>query len=237
MSRLNIRGYMPHLVVALIVLALIAVAGEDLSHQIRRIETWLGARLPWSALVFVLIAVLAASVLFPDSLISIIAGAVFGLGWGIVVVTLASWIGAVVQYWLARRTLRGLVQSFVAARPALARIQNAVLHDQLRLQTLLRLTPVNRASLNYIFGATGVRFGGFALACLAMLPNLVAEVYLGYAGKHLSHMTARATSTVYLHDLLVFAGLASFMIVIGMTTRIARRSLDQALADAAVAPA
>jgi len=64
------------------------------------------------------------------------------------------------QFALARQLLRAPIQRALAARPSMAAIQHAVSRDQFRLQVLLRLTPLNPATISYLLGATGVRFSG-----------------------------------------------------------------------------
>ncbi|MEJ2170137.1 MAG: hypothetical protein P8X90_31950 [Desulfobacterales bacterium] len=72
----------------------------------------------------------------------------------------------------------------LAARPALTAIQRAVGRDEFRLQLLLRLTPLNPAIISYRLGSAGVRFSSFLIACLALTPSLIIEVYFGHVGKH-----------------------------------------------------
>ena len=67
----------------------------------------------------------------------------------------------------------------------------AVARSELKINMLLRLTPLNPATVSYILGATGVRFPGFLLACLALTPHLLIEVYFGFAGKHLARISRK----------------------------------------------
>ena len=137
------------------------------------------------------------------------------------------------QFALSHRLLRARIQRALAARPALAAIQRAVKRDELHLQVLLRLTPLNPATISYLLGAAGVRFSGFLLACLALAPTLIIEVYFGYTGKHIARMAGRDARTVYLHDLTVIAGLAVCIIVIILVSRMARKAVLEAEAEIA----
>jgi uncharacterized membrane protein YdjX (TVP38/TMEM64 family) len=56
---------------------------------------------------------------------------------------------------------------------SLATITRAVKGDEFRLQMLVRLTPLNPASVNYLLGAAGVRFSGFLVACLYSGPQIL----------------------------------------------------------------
>ena len=61
----------------------------------------------------------------------------------------------------------------VASRPAWAAIREVVQRDETQLQLLVRLAPVNSATVAYLPGAFGVRFAGFMLACVGLLPHLL----------------------------------------------------------------
>jgi hypothetical protein len=100
------------------------------------------------------------------------------------------------------------------------------------LQVLLRLTPLNPATISYLLGAAGVRFSGFLIGCLALTPNLVIEVYFGHVGKHAVHLVGSDARNVHLHDLAIIGGLAVCVAVMVLVSRIARKAVTQAVAEA-----
>jgi uncharacterized membrane protein YdjX (TVP38/TMEM64 family) len=140
-------------------------------------------------------------------------------------------MAAAIQFGLARKLLRKRIDRTLAARPSLAAIQRAVKGDDFRLQVLLRLTPLNPASVNYLLGAAGVRFSRFLLACLALTPHLLLEVYFGHAGKHAARLAGSEGRTAHLHDLVIFGGLAVCVVVMVFVSRLARKALSQAVAE------
>jgi uncharacterized membrane protein YdjX (TVP38/TMEM64 family) len=217
----------------LLLLAGIAFAGEDLAHHIDSIEAWIASLGPWGVFAFLVAYVLATSLMMPESVLSIMAGALFGLGQGLGVVVAGSLLAASLQYLLSQHLLRTRVQRVVAARPSFAAIQQAVKKNEFRLQLLLRLTPLNPASVSYILGASGVRFWGFLVASLATFPHLLLEVYLGFAGKHVARMAGRGTEAGYLHDSIVIGGLIVTLIVIALVSRIAHKALSAAMPETA----
>jgi uncharacterized membrane protein YdjX (TVP38/TMEM64 family) len=184
------------------------VAGRDIDHHINAIESWINNFGPWGVLVFVGLFVLATSLLLPDTILCIIAGALFGMGWGLAAVMVGSLFAGALQFALARQLLGAPIQRALATRPYLVAIQRAVSRDQFRLQVLLRLTPLNPATISYLLGTAGVRFSGFLIGCLALTPNLVIEVYFGHAGKHMARMASGNVRTAHLHDLAIIGGLA-----------------------------
>lgn len=128
--------------------------------------------------------------------------------------------------------MKPAVDSFLVSRPALTAVQAAVRQQEFKLQLLIRLTPLNRALTSYVLGATGVGFARFAAACVALLPSLCLEVYVGYAGKHLARMTSQSGHTVALHDAVLIAGLFMAIAAMVVVSRTARRALEAAAASA-----
>jgi pyruvate/2-oxoglutarate dehydrogenase complex dihydrolipoamide dehydrogenase (E3) component/uncharacterized membrane protein YdjX (TVP38/TMEM64 family) len=94
------------------------------------------------------------------ALLTLAAGAVFGLAWGTLLVSFASAVGATVAFLLARFVLRDWVRSRFAAR--LAAINHGVERDGAFYLFLLRLTPVVPFFLiNLAMGLTPMRASTF----------------------------------------------------------------------------
>jgi uncharacterized membrane protein YdjX (TVP38/TMEM64 family) len=225
------RAALPYLVVGLLLIVAIVAGGREIEHHISAIESWITKFGPWGVLTFVGLFALATSVLLPDTVLCIIAGALFGLGWGVAAVLAGSVLAAAIQFTLAHQLLRARIQRTLAARPSLAAIQRAVSRDEFRLQALLRLTPLNPATISYLLGAAGVRFSGFLIACLALTPNLVIEVYFGHVGKHAARLAGSNARTAHLHDLAIIGGLAVCVAVMVLVSRMARKAVTQAVAE------
>lgn len=231
MARASARAAVPYLAIGLLLVIAIVVAGHEIDHHISAIESWITNLRPWSMLAFIGLFVLLTSVLLPDTVLSIVAGTLFGLVWGVATVVAGTLLAASLQFALAQRLLRARIQRVFAARPSLAAIQRAIRTNELRLEVLLRLTPLNPATISYLLGASGVRFGRFLLACLAIVPALTLEVYFGYAGKHVARMAGRDAHAVYLHDLTVIGGLALGILVMVLVSRMARKAVLEAVAE------
>jgi uncharacterized membrane protein YdjX (TVP38/TMEM64 family) len=230
-QRAGRRVTLPIIAVAAVVIVLIVVLGREAGHHITSIERWIVALGPTGLAVFVGLLVVGTSVLVPESLFGIAAGAVFGTWTGFVAVLVGNVLAASVQYVLARRLLRTRIQQMLSSRPQLAAVQRAVLQDETRLQVLLRLTPLNAASLSYVFGAAGVRFAGFLFACVGLIPHLLMEVYLGHAGQHLTRVSTGARSPSFAHEAVTFGGLAITAIVVLVVSKIARRTIERTLSS------
>ncbi|MGB3211046.1 MAG: VTT domain-containing protein [Desulforhopalus sp.] len=226
------RAALPYLVFGGVLIIAVVAGGREIEHHLNAIEIWLTKLGPWGVLVFVGLFVLATSFLLPDTVLCIIAGALFGMYWGVAAVLAGSLLAGAVQFALAKKLLRTQVQQAIAAKPSPAAIQRAVRHSQFRLQLLLRLTPLNPAMINYILGATGVRFSGFLFACLALTPNLAIEVYFGYAGMHAARLAGRGVQNANVQELLVIGGFLVCVVVMVLVSKKAHKEVMQAVGKA-----
>jgi uncharacterized membrane protein YdjX (TVP38/TMEM64 family) len=230
-KRAGKRATFAFIAAAVVLVLLIALLGREAAHHVAAVERWIAALGPTGVVVFVGLLVLGTSVFIPESLFAVAAGVVFGLWPGFIAVLIGNVVAALLQYLLARRTLHDPIQRTLAARPQLAAIQRAVLRDETRLQLLLRLTPLNAASLSYVFGAAGVRFAGFVLACVGLIPHVLMEVYLGHAGYQLTRLSGGGRPHSLLHESVTFGGLVITAILVFVVSRIARRTIERTLAE------
>jgi pyruvate/2-oxoglutarate dehydrogenase complex dihydrolipoamide dehydrogenase (E3) component/uncharacterized membrane protein YdjX (TVP38/TMEM64 family) len=97
---------------------------------------------PWTLrLAFFVAYVAVASLSLPGAaLLTLAGGGVFGLGWGLLLVSFASSIGATVSFWVARYVLRDWVQARFSSR--LADINQGVAREGALYLFSLRLIPV-----------------------------------------------------------------------------------------------
>jgi uncharacterized membrane protein YdjX (TVP38/TMEM64 family) len=227
-ARARIETVLTSVVVGGALAAGILVLGDELGRHLDHLEAAIAGLGSWGLPVFVLLYAMLTSLFVPDLLLGIVAGASFGFTRGLAMAAAGTLGGASLQYALSRHLLKPTIDRFVLSRPALAAIQLAVRQEELRLQLLIRLTPLNRALTSYVLGAVGVGFGRFAAACVALLPSLCLEVSLGCAGRHLARIAGRPAHTVFLHDILLFAGLVVAVVVMVVVSRTARRAVEAA---------
>ncbi len=206
----------------------VAFLGDEAAHHIKQFEAWISSLGPWALIAFVLLYIPLFSMLVPESILGIIAGATFGFTQGLLALVCANVLAASLQYGLSSGLLKPTVNRFLASRPNLGAVQSAVLRQQLRLQLLIRLTPLNRAVTSYVLGAGGVRFPWFLAACVAMLPNLCVEAYFGFAGRHLAKAASQPEHTLVLHDAMLLAGLVVAIGVMFQVSKMARRAVESA---------
>jgi len=222
------RRIIAYTIFSVLLIIAISVLREEIEHHISIIEKWMSDVGLLGVLVYIFIFMLLTSAFLPDTVMSIIAGALFGLKSGIIAVFAGALAGSAFQYYLGRRVLRGPIERLVASKPSLASIRKAVVRRGLHLQILLRMTPVSPVMVSYLLGASGVRFSAFMIACCGLLPTLFVEVYSGYAGRHIAQMAGRSKFSVAVQDIMVIGGLISTVIVLIGISRKARKAIETA---------
>ncbi|MEO8808756.1 MAG: TVP38/TMEM64 family protein [Rhodanobacter sp.] len=149
------------------------------------------------------------------SVITLLAGPVFGLLWGSVIVTLAAAIGATLAFLVARFVLRDWVQSHFEKQ--LAKINHGVERDGIYYLFLLRLIPAFPFFvINLAMGLTPMRIRTYFLVSLVgMIPGNILYVNAGVQlGK--------------LHSLsgLLSPGLIASFVALGVFPLIVKKGVD-----------
>ena len=190
---------------ALVLAVLVLVAGHELEHHFGALEKSFATLGPGGDTALLVLYVVATSLLLPDTVFRVAAGALFGFAHGTLGVVVGTLLGSLLQFAIAR-PLRPWIDRLVSARPTLGALRRAVLTDGLRLQLLIRLTPINHASVSYVLGAGGVRLWPFLAALPAMLPSILLEVWVGHTGR--SAAGFGGGRSVGGEDLVMYGGLA-----------------------------
>jgi len=210
----------------------IVLLGREIEANGAELEAWMARLGPWGMAVLVVLLIVATSLLVPESVFGVAAGALYGIGWGFALVLVANVLAAALQFGLARRWLRPRIQRMLTTRPPLAAIQQAVVDDDIRLQVLLRIAPLNPAAISYLLGAAGVRFLPFLLSCLALTPHLLLEVYLGDAGARLARLASvGASSSTWADEALLAGGLIAGGVAVIIVSRLAYRAVLKSTAQ------
>jgi uncharacterized membrane protein YdjX (TVP38/TMEM64 family) len=137
---------------------------------------------PWAPLVFVLGYVVAIVAFVPALPLTLLGGLAFGAARGTAYVMVAATAGACLAFLIARYAARAAVERWIAASPALLRMDRAVARHGFRIVMITRLVPIFPFTLqNYAYGLTSISFGAYAVTSgLCILPATVA--YTAAAG-------------------------------------------------------
>jgi uncharacterized membrane protein YdjX (TVP38/TMEM64 family) len=165
----------------------------------------------------------------PGSLLTLAAGAIFGVPSGTAYVFLAAVLGSTGAFLIARYAARGAVERRMAGDPRFAAIDDAVGREGRKIVLLLRLSPVFPFNLlNYALGLTKVRLADYLLGAIGMLPGTLLYVYTGKLAGDVAALAGGAAPERGIGYWAVLGvGFAATLAVTVVVTRIARRALDQ----------
>jgi uncharacterized membrane protein YdjX (TVP38/TMEM64 family) len=223
---------------AAVALILLVVLGRRAGAQVPVFAAWVDGLGFWGPVVFAIGYALAVVAFVPGSLLTLAAGAIFGLLEGTVTVFVAATLGASGAFLVARHLARPAVERRLAGNPRFAAIDRAVGREGRRIVFLLRLSPAFPFNLlNYALGLTNVRFSDYLVASAGMLPGTLLYVYYG---KLLGEVAALAGGARVERGAAYYAvlglGLLATVAVTTLVTRTARRALREATGDADPAP-
>lgn len=186
----------------------------------------------WGPAAFVLGYAAATVAFLPGSLLTLAAGATFGLAEGTLWATVGALLGSSASFLIARYGARGWVERKLEGKTKFQAIDRAVGREGWKVVALLRLSPaIPYNLLNYLLGLTKVKFWHYLTASLAMVPGTLLYVYYGkVAGDVVSAAGGEGGKTVW-DWVFLGVGLAATLAVTILITRKARAALDEATAD------
>lgn len=177
----------------------------------------------WGPVLFIASYGVASILFIPGSVLTLGAGAVFGVAGGTVCASVGSTLGATAAFLVARHLAREAVTRRLQGHPRLLAIEQAVVDEGWKIVLLTRLSPVFPfVLLNYAFGLTRVRLSHYVVASwVGMLPATVMYVYLGSLARVASGERSRTPAEWAWYGV----GLVAAIAVTFYVTRLARRAL------------
>lgn len=172
-------------VALILVAAVLLMRTLPLGRALESVQGWIDSLGFWGPVALGVIYIVAVLLLIPASLLTLAAGALYGLLGGTIIASLASTTGAALAFLVARYIARDKVRRRIKESPKLAAVDEAIGEQGWKIVALLRLSPAVAFNLqNYLYGVTAIRFWPCVLASwIAMLPGTFLYVYLGSLGK------------------------------------------------------
>jgi uncharacterized membrane protein YdjX (TVP38/TMEM64 family) len=230
------RRTLPLARIAIGAAALVALVfiGRTVGGYVPRFAEWVDGLGPWGPVAFVVGYALAVVCFVPGSVLTLAAGAIFGLVEGTLVVLVAATIGSTAAFLLSRTVARKAVARRVEGDRRFAAIDRAIERQGRRIVFLLRLSPVFPFSLlNYALGLTRVRLVDYLVASVGMVPGTLLYVYSGKVAGDLATLAGGAAVPRGAgYYAVVGIGFAATAVVTILITRVARRALQEATIDA-----
>lgn len=161
-------------IVAIIVLAKMFGLGERLGD----LREWIERLGPWGPLVFAVIYVAAVVAALPGSVLTVVAGALFGSVLGVILVSAAATLGASLSFLISRYFARDATARWLSSKEKFRRLDQLTEDHGATIVALTRLVPIFPFNLlNYGFGLTRVHFWTYVFwSWLCMLPGTILYV-------------------------------------------------------------
>lgn len=216
--------------IGLVALVALVLIGREAGGYVPRFAQWVDGLGPWGPAAFVVGYAVAVVAFVPGSILTLAAGAIFGLVEGTIVVLLGATLGSTAAFVLSRYVAREAVARRVEGDHRFTAIDRAIERQGRRIVFLLRLSPIFPFSLlNYALGLTRVRLADYVVASVGMLPGTLLYVYSGkLAGELATLAGSAAVERGAGYYSVIGLGFLATVIVTVLVTRVARRALHEA---------
>ena len=205
---------------------LVLVRSLPIGQAMEAMKGWIAGLGIWGPVVFVLLYVVATVLFVPGTILTLAAGAMFGLVGGTIAVSIGSTLGAALAFLIARYVARDKVAAMAGRNRNFGAIDRAIGEGGWKIVAMLRLSPAIPFNMqNYLYGLTPVRFWPCVVTSwLAMLPGTFLYVYLGHVtGAAVGADRARTPA----EWAMLAVGLLATAAVTVYITRLARRKLQE----------
>lgn len=218
------------------VLAFVIVGGLFIASRFVDVQGMFRDALQWiqglgfvGALVFFALYILACVLMLPGFILTLGAGAIYGVVYGTLLVSVSSTVGATAAFLVGRYLARDWIANKVAGRPKFKAVDDAVADEGWKIVGLTRLSPIFPFNLlNYAYGLTQVSLPHYFFASwIGMFPGTIVYVYLGSLAGELATLGQGQRERTPLEWALFVLGLVAAFAVTFYFTRIARRALDK----------
>jgi uncharacterized membrane protein YdjX (TVP38/TMEM64 family) len=219
-----------HWLLLLLVAALVAAALTlPLQQWLRAAIEWTAANREVAGAAFVGLYIVATVCFVPGLPLTLAAGAIFGVVYGSVLVSIGSTLGATAAFFGGRTVARDWVRQRIAAWPRFVAVDRAVESRGFFVVLLTRLSPLFPFFLlNYAYGVTAAKPRDYVLGSwLGMMPATIAYVYAGSLAANVSQALAGDAQLGSTGWLLLGLGLAATIAVTVLVTRVARGFLER----------
>lgn len=191
------------------------------------LQAWVKSLGLWAPLVYSIIFIVLTALFFPESVVAIAAGTLFGFWLGILWVVVAGTIGAILIFFIGRTLLYTPVRRNLEKHPKLLAFDQAAGKEGFKLMILLRLSPVNYSLLCYVLSVSSAKFRPYVLACLGMFPGNISTVYFGFTARHVTEVASHQKTTDVVKEITIYAGLGFAILASAVVARIAMKAVNK----------
>ena len=194
---------------------------------------WIDSLGALGPIAFILLYILVTVAFLPASIVTLGAGAVFGVVGGSIYVFIGAMLGATAAFLIGRYVARDWIAQKIAGNIKFNAIYEAISQEALKLIFLIRLSPAFPFNvLNYALGLTKASLKDYVLGTTGIIPGTIMYVYLGSLIGDLAMLGAGDQPSNPIIDWII--KILIFVTVVAITvyiTRIARKALKEAVPE------
>lgn len=180
-------------------------------------------------LAFAALYVVACVLLLPGSILTLGAGAIYGVVQGSILVSIASTLGATAAFLVGRYLARDWIAQKIERNEKFKAVDDAVAREGWKIVGLTRLSPVFPFNfLNYAYGVTQVSLRDYFFASwIGMMPATIVYVYFGSLAGSVATLGEDGREKSIIEWVLFGVGLAAAFAVTYYVTKVARNALNK----------
>lgn len=192
---------------------------------------WTDSLGPAGYVIYAIVYAIAAVLFFPGAILTLGAGAIFGVAGGFLVVLLGANLGAALSFIIGRSVAKEQIQARIEGNRLFRSLNKAIEKGGWKIVLLTRLSPIFPFNLlNYAYGVMPVKFTHYLAGTLAgMAPGILLYVYIGAAAGQAAAAAAGEAETGALGYIVQGAGFLATLIVTIYVTKLARQELNEKL--------
>lgn len=162
----------------LIIALILAARAFGLDQRLGEFEEWVEGKGVWGPVIFSGVYALATILALPGSVLTIMAGAVFGSITGVMTVIVGATLGASLCFLISRYIARDSIASLLERNEKFRKLDDLTRKNGAVIVAITRLVPIFPFNLlNYGFGLTKIPFRTYAFwSALCMLPGTILYV-------------------------------------------------------------
>jgi uncharacterized membrane protein YdjX (TVP38/TMEM64 family) len=196
-----------------------------MQELLRTFQGWVTGLGPAGWVIYAVVYAMCCVLFVPASVLTLGAGAIYGLGTGTAVVLVGATLGATLSFLLAKTVMRKRIERMTAGNAKFQALDRAIAKEGAKIVFLVRLSPVFPFTyINYAFGLTGVKTLPYVVASFfGMIPGTFAYVYLGSATAGAASGEADTAKKI-----VQIAGAAVALLVTIFVARVATKAIKTA---------
>jgi uncharacterized membrane protein YdjX (TVP38/TMEM64 family) len=188
------------------------------------------------AIAFIGLYIVATVAFFPGTILTLGAGAVFGVVQGFIYVFIGATLGATLAFLVGRYVARGWVSQKIEGNQKFKAIDHAIGKEGFKIVLLTRLSPVFPFNLlNYALGLTQVSLRDYFFGFVGMIPGTLMYVYMGSLAHDLTLIGSAHQPT---HPAVEWAmRIIGFVATVAVTlyvTKVAQKALAESVTPEAI---